>query len=145
MGKLTDLIAGEQADAEVAASAAALGRSITGFSGRHTEMGDGPIAGAPVEPLRGPAAAAARSAAARTVRPKRVPFGGATLSLQVPQRPGYARYWFNDEPGRVGRARAAGYTHVLGQDGEPVSRVTGRNEGGIGRKSYLMEIPADWY
>ncbi len=74
----------------------------------------------------------------------RVPFGSMTQKLAYPARPGYHRHWFNDEPGRVERAVAAGYDHVQ-ENGEKVKKVVGRYDSGVPVLGYLMEIPQEWY
>lgn len=76
----------------------------------------------------------------------RLPFGSAVQRLDYPPRPGYFRYWFNDNPGRLQRALAAGYKHVLDADGKTVHRPVGTN-GPIGGvlMGYLMEIPRAWW
>lgn len=144
MARITDLLAGEQADAVAAETAARLDRSLTGYPASTSIAPGEPIAGERVAPLRD-SAPGATTAAARTVARKRVPFGAQSLKLAVPPRPGYKRHWFNDEPGRVQRAELAGYTLVKDSKGQPVARITGKAEGGRGRNSYLMEIPQDWY
>jgi hypothetical protein len=78
-------------------------------------------------------------------RPARKPFGSMTLKLDYPQREGFHRHWFNDIPGRVGRAQEAGYEHVKDRDGKPVSRTVGTAEGGGALIAFLMEIPEEWY
>jgi len=78
-------------------------------------------------------------------RPARKPFGSMSLKLDYPQREGFHRHWFNDIPGRVGRALEAGYEHVKGHDGKPVSRTVGTAEGGGALTAFLMEIPEEWY
>lgn len=75
----------------------------------------------------------------------RKPFGVQESKLAYPPRPGYARRWFNDEPGRVQRAMEAGYAHVKGPDGKRVSRSVGTAERGGGLTSFLMEIPQEFY
>lgn len=75
----------------------------------------------------------------------RKPFGAMEQTLAWEPRAGYRRYWFNDTPGRITRAKEAGYTHVEDPSTrEPVSRITDRADG-RGRSSYLMEIPMAWY
>ncbi len=74
----------------------------------------------------------------------RVPFGSMTQKLAYPHREGYHRHWFNDEPGRIERALAAGYDHVL-ENGEKLKKVVGRYEGGVPIVGYLMEVPQEWY
>ncbi len=69
-------------------------------------------------------------------------FGFQQQKLAYPSRPGFARYWFNDEPDRVATARAAGWTPVSDEKGIPVSRVVDKN---TGMKAYLHEIPEAWY
>jgi hypothetical protein len=74
-----------------------------------------------------------------------VPFGTWVQKLAAPVREGYHRHWFNDEPGRVDRALAAGYKHVLNKKGENTTIIVGRYEGGQPQIAHLMEIPDAWY
>ena len=84
-----------------------------------------------------------RRSGARVV--ERQPFGNQEQTLAYTPRPGYRPYWFSDIPGRIVRAKRAGYSHVLDPDtGENMSRITDRADG-RGRASYLMEIPIRWY
>ena len=77
---------------------------------------------------------------------ERKPFGALEQRMVAPQRPGYYRYWFNDDPGRIVRAKEAGYEHVMDDDnGQPISRVVGRSAQHGGLLAYLMEIPQTWY
>jgi hypothetical protein len=78
-------------------------------------------------------------------RPARKPFGSMSLKLDYPQREGFHRHWFNDIPGRIGRAQEAGYEHIKDRDGKPVSRIVGSAEGGGALTAFLMEIPEEWY
>lgn len=78
-------------------------------------------------------------------RPARKPFGSFSLKLDYPQREGFHRHWFNDIPGRVDRAKEAGYEHVKNLEGRPVSRTVGTAEGGGALTAFLMEIPEEWY
>ncbi|ACI52300.1 conserved hypothetical protein [Gluconacetobacter diazotrophicus PA1 5] len=77
--------------------------------------------------------------------PSRRPFGLREQKLAYPEREGYHRHWFNDEPGRVARAQDAGYAQVMDESGKPVSRTVGVARGGGPQIAYLMEIPAEWY
>lgn len=148
---LRDMLGAETADANQATQAAKEGASLTGLSGRHTEE---PIFGKKIDPTitrgvddpeAGPAIANARgrvSAASRV----RVPFGAAELRLAYPLREGFRRYWFNDVPGRLFRAKQAGYSHVVDPNtGENVNLVTGKQQGGQELRTYLLEIPEEWY
>lgn len=72
---------------------------------------------------------------------QRRPFGSQLPKLYYPQRKGYHRHWFNDKPGRVDRAKQAGYAIVRGNDGKPVCRVVT----GGGMRAFLMEIPLHLY
>lgn len=163
MPSLNDLLNEEVADGQRAAAYAAAGVSMTGFTGRHTSIDRDALFGAPAEPIVGervsrmaptPNAGADVDLliagdpvfARRLIEPvDRQPFGGMDQQLYWAPRPGYRRYWFTDQPGRVARAKRAGYSHVPDPDtGEPLSRVTDRSEG-RGRASYLMEIPIQWY
>lgn len=157
---IQDMLAAEIRDGEIAARAAADGRTITGFRGRTqgpgTMFGEQvePIVGRPVEPVAGlRIGAAADDEAVDPFRVRRVrmpeerqrePFGASEQVLAVAPRPGYRRYWFSDIPGRIARAKRAGYEPVLDADGAPVGRITDRADG-RGRSSYLMEIPIQWY
>lgn len=75
----------------------------------------------------------------------RIPFGSAVQRLDYPPRSGYHRYWFNDSPGRIQRALAAGYKHVLDSDGKIVQRPVGTSQGGGVLLGYCMEIPVEWW
>lgn len=164
---LRDQIQNERADAERARAAAATGASQTGFGNRHMDMGDpnaifgrqvgpDPVMGErlpqmQVQRLGEPDKLDAAIAADPILRERRLmpanrePFGATEQQLAWPVRPNFRRYWFADNPGRVARAKRAGYTHVIDPDtGQPLSRVTDRVEG-RGRSSYLMEIPIEWY
>ncbi len=72
---------------------------------------------------------------------KRIPLGTSIARLSNDQRPGYYRRWINDVPGRLERARRAGYEHVKDPKGEPVSTPAGTQEQGGGLRAYLMEMP----
>ena len=136
MGKLRDLLAEETADHQTAALSAAHGRSMTGLSGRVTE-GKEPPAG--VQPAVG-------APPRRPMSSERVPFGALEQTMAVAPIPGYRLYWFIDAPGRIARAKRAGYEHVTDDaTGDMMALVSGRNEGGGGQKSYLMKIPQQWY
>lgn len=78
-------------------------------------------------------------------RRERKPFGSQAQKLAYPQRAGYHRHWFNDVPGRIDRAKEAGYDHVMGEDSKAVKRPVGTKDGGGVLMAYLMEIPQDWY
>jgi len=74
---------------------------------------------------------------------KRIPMGTRATRLPTEQRPGYYRRSFNDVPGRIERARAAGYEHVKDPTGAPVSTPVGTHENGGGMRAYFMEIPQE--
>jgi hypothetical protein len=79
-------------------------------------------------------------------RPGRKPFGAQEQTLAWPPIPGFRLYWFNDTPGRVDRAKEAGYEHVRDPEtSSPVKRNVGRGENGAGLQSFLMKIPEEWY
>lgn len=162
---LRDILSGEDNDQRTAADAAAHGRSITGFSGRHTEVEDrftgsreslfGAQTVAPPPPPEPPGPARnvndpiipwdAPGLRRQSDTFERQPFGDAEQQLAYPQRPGYRRYWANDRPGRIKRFKQAGYAHVIdAETGEPVVRTTDVVDG-RGRQSYLMEQPIEWY
>ena len=54
-----------------------------------------------------------------------VPMSTPQARLQVPQRAGYYRHWFRNEPGRIERAQRAGYTFVDAADANMASRGLG--------------------
>lgn len=76
---------------------------------------------------------------------ERVPLGDADLSMAWPEIPGFRLYWFNDVPGRIVRAKRAGYENVEDDKGLPVSLVVGKGEKGGGLIAYLMKLPIEWY
>lgn len=69
------------------------------------------------------------------------PFGSQKQKMAYPEREGYKRYWFNDEPGRIEQALSGGYTHVQ-KDGQNVTLTVDKT---TGMKAYLMEIPQEWW
>lgn len=153
---LRDLLNAELNDAHRASQAARDGVSLTGLSGMHHDVSD-PIYGERVDThgMRGdmpadnagPAAVNGRQrlATAQAQRTRK-PFGGGELQMSYPRRLGFRRYWFNDTPGRLTRAREAGYEHVSDSvTGKPVMLVVGRQAGGHELRSYLLEIPERWY
>lgn len=84
----------------------------------------------------------------QTGRRKRVPLGTPQQKLAYPQRPGYARRWFNDVGNRIHDAGQAGYEHVeKDEDGREVrvSTRVGTQEGGAPMIAYLMEIRQEFY
>lgn len=82
----------------------------------------------------------------RITRETRKPFGSTSQKLAYPDRPGYHRHWFNDNPGRIEGAQDAGYTHVQdSRKGTNVERVVGTREGGHPIVAFLMEIPQEWF
>lgn len=79
-------------------------------------------------------------------RASRKPFGGQEQRLSFPNRAGFHSHWFNDEPGRLERARLAGYEHRKDtRTGKSVSTVVGISRGGTSLTAYLMDIPIEWY
>ena len=75
----------------------------------------------------------------------RKPFGTHEQKMAFPERPGYHRHIFNDTPGRIERAKAAGYEHVMDSRGNPTMMVVGKDEAGKALNAYLMEMPQEWY
>jgi len=96
---------------------------------------------------------------------KRVPMSIPRRKLEVPERPGYVRYWMNDYPGRIQQALQGGYDFVKTTDvdinnsstgadstlsgntdmGTNISLVVGKTEQGGPLRAYLMEIKAEYY
>lgn len=92
------------------------------------------------------------SSAERANRPKRTPLGTRNVLTAEP-REGYVRRYFNDVEDRIAKAKAAGYTPVMGladtsderagtdsQMGSVVAKSVG---GGV--RAVLMEIPEEFY
>lgn len=94
------------------------------------------------------------------------PMSEGVLKLEVPEREGFHRHWFRGDPGRIERAKQAGYTHVqkgdvavnnldLGGDatsdgntdlGSLVSISSGAvSEDGQPERMYLMECPNEYF
>lgn len=78
-------------------------------------------------------------------RDTRRPFGSRQQKLAYPPRPGYHRHWFNEYPGRIEDALAAGYKHVEDKEGRKVNRVVGVDAAGQPLHGFLMETPLEWY
>ena len=83
-------------------------------------------------------------------RRKRASTGGFNLKLEVPERPGYHRRWFNDEPGRLAFAHDMAYDFVTDgtiKSDSPDKRVR-RFVGSVDGHplyAYLMECPLEEY
>lgn len=77
---------------------------------------------------------------------KRIPLGQHVARLNYPARPGYARRWISDQPGRVERALGSGWSHVKDlKSKQPVRMVVDSSLGQNGRQGFLMEIPEALY
>ena len=96
-----------------------------------------------------------------------IPMSAPIQRLQVPDKPGFVRYWFRGDINRLQRAQQAGYRFVNSSDvkvnnfdvggnpensgntdmGSRVSVVTGDDSGPDGQPNrlYLMEIPTHLY
>lgn len=95
-----------------------------------------------------------------------VPMSAPVARLSVPQKPGWHRHWFRNDPGRIERAQRAGYrfvdpneVSVIGKSmgGSPEeggnsdlgTRVSvaagGFADNGQAQRLYLMECPAHLY
>ena len=98
----------------------------------HSPLADRQPEAAPQEAPRGPGRA-------------RKPFGTVEAKLAWPPIPGYHLRWFNDTTGRIERAKEAGYEHVLGKDGKPVTLTVGVAERGGAQGGFLMKIPDQFY
>lgn len=82
--------------------------------------------------------------AGRATRADRQPFGTQEQKLAWPPIPGFHLHWFNDDPGRIDRAKRAGYEMVNDADGKPVQTVVGTARGGGSLLAFLMKIPQEW-
>lgn len=86
-----------------------------------------------------------------TRRRRRASTGGFHLRLKTPERAGYHRRWFNDEPGRLAEAEelAYGFVREPGHETDGLdSRVrkhVGISKGGQPLYAYLMETPIEEY
>lgn len=77
---------------------------------------------------------------------KRIAFGSNGRRLPVyKKRPGFRSHIFNDYPGRIDAALAAGYKHVTDERGRNISVVVGTSQFGGALTGYLMEIPEEWF
>ena len=54
-----------------------------------------------------------------------VPMSAPVARLQIPEKPGYHRHWFRNEPGRIERAQRAGYRFVDASEVSVVNRSLG--------------------
>lgn len=76
---------------------------------------------------------------------------GGALKLHAPQRKGYVRRWVNDRGNRIAELEEIGYTFVEEQGidthgpGSRINRLAGTQESGAPLKTYLMEIPEEFY
>ena len=75
---------------------------------------------------------------------ERVPLGVRRRRLVAEQRPGFYRRWINDVPGRIERAKRAGFTMVQDTQGNPISSPVGTQEQQGGLRAYLMEMPQEF-
>lgn len=91
-----------------------------------------------------------------------VPFDTPWARLSHPDLPGFHCHWFNDTPGRIPRARRAGYQFVTREEvpffgdrpndpsvredvGDQVRTVVGSHDSGEAIWAVLMKIPLDIY
>jgi len=78
-------------------------------------------------------------------RAERIPFGMPQRNFQAPSDDGFHYRVFNDnwakEPGRIQRAKRAGYEVVEGTE----SMAVGTNDDGSPIKGILMRIPQEWF
>lgn len=89
-------------------------------------------------------------------RRRRGSTGGFALKLDAPQRPGFVRRFVNGDPSRIQHmTENLGYTMVKDAAGEGnartdglgtrIARHAGKDENGLGFKTYLMETPVAEY
>lgn len=69
-------------------------------------------------------------------------FGGMEQTMARKPIPGFHLHWVNDDPGRIGEFRQAGYTQVLLASGQPDAIVVDKQ---TGKKAYLHKVPLPWY
>jgi hypothetical protein len=90
---------------------------------------------------------------AKPPRRRRVPLGAPNFKLSAPPREGYHRHWINDSGSRLAQAEAGGYTFVEDADdalgksdpGTKTSVIAGTLPDGSPMRTYLMEIPLEYY
>lgn len=76
---------------------------------------------------------------------------GGAYKLHAPTRKGYVRRFVNDKGNRLAELQEIGYTFVEEQGidthgpGSRINRLAGTHEGGAPLKTYLMEIPEEFY
>jgi hypothetical protein len=75
----------------------------------------------------------------------RIPFGTRQQRLDNTPIPGFQAYWVNDIPGRVDRAKRAGYEHVTDEKGSPVKETVGVAPAGGPLIAYRMKLPIEFY
>lgn len=84
-------------------------------------------------------------------RRKRASVGGFHLKLNLPERAGYQRRWFNDTPGRLAMAEDLAYSHVrdpgIKSDSPDsnVRRLVGTQANGQPLYAFAMETPLSEY
>lgn len=98
---------------------------------------------------------AAEVAVPPTRRRPRASTGGLTLKLDAPTRPGYIRRFVNNDPSRILKMEALGYTMVAEEAaegeartdslGSRITRHVGRAENGSSAHAILMETPEHEY
>jgi hypothetical protein len=79
------------------------------------------------------------------MRRARIPFGTRQQRLDNTPIPGFQCYWVNDVPGRIDRAKRAGYEHVLNEDGTPKREVVGVAPTSGPLYAYRMKLPIEFY
>lgn len=76
---------------------------------------------------------------------------GSNLKLAAPKRDGFVRRFVNDKGNRLAELQEIGYTFVeetgiaTHGPGTRVNRLAGTQDGGAPLKTYLMEIPEEFY
>lgn len=74
----------------------------------------------------------------------RKPLSQRTKRLEHPPIPGFHLHWIVDSPGRIARAKKAGYT-LVEEDGKPISEHAGTHPTGGPLLQYLMKTPLEFY
>lgn len=79
-----------------------------------------------------------------TGRPERIPLGQRQLQLNVTERKGIHRHWFNDADMRIEQAKLAGYKLVTDDTDQIIKKKVGTNADGGAMYAYLMEAPESY-
>jgi len=89
-------------------------------------------------------------------RKERIPYGSPRSRMGTVKREGYVQRWVKDHKGFLGHAKEGGYDFVSKENGEFIEKDERNRDVGLGNyksiisdrdgtRSYLMEIPEEFY